>query len=317
MSTRSDDEEQALEQATAWHQALARDDADWDAYTAWLEADPLHRRLFDEIAVLDRIVDERSGDLRVLATARPTDDGLTWRLPRRWWLGGAAAAALAGVVAVPLLRSSPEDLVYATAAGETRRLALGAGEQVELAPSSRLIAVGGDRTKLLLAGGEAFFTVAHDPDRNLSVGAGGYTVTDIGTRFGINLAADCVTVSVAEGSLVVAQDGGAARQIGAGQRLFGRAGGSLEVSRVASSDVGSWRRGRLVYDRTPLRVVADDLARYSGRKVTVDPLVGERRFSGVLNIGDGSRLVQNLADLMAISYRAEGDGVRLVAGPPR
>jgi transmembrane sensor len=322
LTVRIDHDDAAFEQAFAWQQALGHDEADWDGYLAWLEADPVHRRVFDEVALLDRTIDDHASELRT-AFAEPevslADDwaGAEPARPRRWWvIAGAVAAVFALVLAIPrfLVR---DDVVYITSAGETRRVALGAGEAVDLAPSSRLIARGGDVRRLELADGEAYFSIKHDPSRTLSIKADGLTVSDIGTRFGVSFTQDQVTVAVADGQVTVAAASGQSRQVAAGQRLVGRAGKLMPLSSVAAEDVGSWRSGRLVYDRAPLRIVVADLARFSGKRVSVEPVIGDRTFSGVLGISDGSRPFQNLADLMAISYKTDAGGVRFVAGTAR
>ena len=71
MTGLSNIDERVLDEALAWQQALERDDADWDAYTVWLEADPRHRQVFDEVALTDRIVSERAGDLAHLQSIEP------------------------------------------------------------------------------------------------------------------------------------------------------------------------------------------------------------------------------------------------------
>ena len=55
-----------VERAIAWQQAIAGDDMDWAAFTAWLEADPRHRGAFDDIALIDRAVDSHRDALRTL-----------------------------------------------------------------------------------------------------------------------------------------------------------------------------------------------------------------------------------------------------------
>lgn len=313
MSARSDIDERLLDEAIAWHQALEGDDADWDAYAEWLETHPLHRRAFDEIALLDRTVDDHADTLR--PPVEPTRMIEQPREPRSRhpWLYGAIAAALALAVAVPTFRPAPADIEYVTGIGQTRHIALVNGATVELAPSSRLVAISGDPGRLKLASGEAYFDVAHDPSRTLSIGAGDYKVTDIGTKFAMNLSGDAVSVAVAEGHVSVGAKGGDPTRLGAGEQLIVR-GSDHKATRktVDSKDVGSWRRGRLVYGDAPLAVVAADLSRYSGKTVKVDPAIVDRQFSGVLVIGDGSKLFDTLSRLMAISYHKQGDTVRFV-----
>jgi transmembrane sensor len=305
-------DERLLDEALAWQRALAGDDADWDAFTLWLEADPRHRQAFDEIALTERLVEERKDGLRQLVEAAPPAPPRK-RIRRQRLFAGAIAAAIALAVGVPTLWPRPgADMVYVTRAGETRDIALAGGTAIDLAPASRLIVKASDPSSLELARGEAYFAVVHDPRRTLSIRAGNFAVTDIGTKFGLNLTGDLLTIGVSEGHVTVTGEDGAATRISAGEQLIARSDGQpVHKTPIAAKDVGSWRLGRLVYNDAPLSIVAADISRYSGKTVVVDPSLRDRRFSGVLAIGDGSGLLGNLADLMALSYRMEGDRVRI------
>lgn len=313
MSAQSDRDERTLDQAIAWQQSLARDDADWDGFMLWLDSDPRHRETFDELALIERMVEDRAEDLKPLVTPYVAPS----RSARRPWLYGSIAAAIAVAVAVPALRSQ-SDIVYQTTTGQTRRIALGQGSVVDLSPGTKLVAVGGDPARLRLAQGEVFFAVDHDPNRKLSIQAGDYAVSDIGTKFGVNMASGAVTVAVSEGNLSVTPSGGAPTRISAGQQLTGTGAGQMtHLANVATRDVGSWRQGRLVYNNVPLSMVAADLSRYSGKSVTVDRAIKDRQFSGVLAIGSGAQLFENVADLMGLSWQSHGDAVRLAAAGSR
>ncbi|MGE5872186.1 DUF4880 domain-containing protein, partial [Klebsiella pneumoniae] len=64
MSAPRQSDDDVFEQAVAWHRALARDDADWDAYMSWLDQDPAHRVAFDEVALLDRMIEDHAPSLQ-------------------------------------------------------------------------------------------------------------------------------------------------------------------------------------------------------------------------------------------------------------
>ena len=307
-------DDRLIDEALAWRQALERDDADWDGYTAWLGADPRHRAIMDEFALVGRAYEDHAAKLRCVVA--PVDG---WHEPvvrssRRGWLYGAvaAAAAVALTVAVPTLRQGAPDAVYATGTGEHRMINLAGGTSVDLGPSTRLVARGGDPTQLALESGEAFFAVAHDPGRTLSIRAGDYAVTDIGTRFAINRAPAAVTVAVADGQVKVAGARSGAVRLTSGQQLIAEArSATVRVGPISAADVGSWRTGRLVYTDTPLSVVAADITRYSGKRIEVDPDLGNKVFSGVLAVGDGSQMVASLAELIALSSVESGGHYRL------
>lgn len=293
------------EQAAYWHAAQDADDLDWDGFTAWLEADPRHGAALDALAIIDDAVVERREEIAALLSYEPAP-----RVPhRRGWglaVGGAIAAALAIAIGVP--RTAP-DRSWSTAAA-ARSIALPEGVRATLAPHSRLTVTRGDATQLALVGG-AYFDVAHRPARALTITAGDLVVRDVGTRFDIATAATGTRVAVAEGQVSVASPRLVrAVALTAGHTLAA-AGDTVTLGHAAPGDVASWRRGQLVYGGTPLALVAAEIARYAGRPVSVDPRIADRRFSGVLTIGDGARLGKDVAALAGIVVRDDAAGLHL------
>lgn len=304
-----------MDEALAWHLALEGDDADWDAYTVWLEADPRHRLAFDQISLVDDAVLRNRLALGTLLSEREIEGAdRVARMPtRRLAIGAAVAAAAVAAVGIPVLMRSPPPATYRTGPGESRTIALADASHVQLAASSALTVTGGDRQSITLEHGAAYFDIRHDPSRRLVVSAGSYRISDIGTKFSVNLAGGALELAVSEGQVdMTAAHARTPVRISAGYRLTADGAGS-SLSPIAPGDVGSWRSGRLVYADAPIALVAADIGRYSGQRIIVDPTLKDRRFSGVLTIGDGSRLLVNLASFMAIATRAEGDGIRISA----
>jgi transmembrane sensor len=313
MTARPEMDEQMLDQAIAWQMALEQDDADWDAYLAWLEADPRHREAFDSVALMDAAISDNRAQIKPLLAPDLTvpADPLPNRWPPRLLWSGAIAASLAILAAVPILRSSADPVIYENGGTTNRSLALANGISVILPPSSRIVVTGKDAGAIELARGEAYFDVRHDPARTLTVSAGTYRISDIGTRFAVNLANGSFRVGVAEGVVSVEAPGVAKPvRLDAGHQLVGGSG-ALTLAPVDVAQIGSWRRGRLSYTDTPLALVAADISRYSGKAIIVDPSVEKNHFSGSLVIGDGSKLVGDLADVMGIAAQSSGNAVRI------
>jgi transmembrane sensor len=151
------------------------------------------------------------------------------------------------------------------------------------------------------------------------VHAGGIDVRDIGTRFELSTSNASVMVLVAEGQVALASPSLAQPvKLAAGKRaLVDSATQSVAITPADVQEFASWRRGRLSYDDAPLALVAADIGRYAGEAVTIDPALAGRRFTGVLTIGDGSRLADSLAQIMGLDVRREGNRIRLVAGRGR
>lgn len=321
MTGRPETNSELMETALAWHQAMERDDADWDAFTNWLEEDPAHAKAVSDLALVTRAYDDHAEALREHITAdrapvaKTTEAaGTTGRLR---WIGGSVAAAIAVAVALPVFWQSPADTVYTTSTGEHRLVKLAGGTAIDLGPSTRLVAQGGNPDDLRLERGQAYFNVMHNPDRNLSISAGKYAVSDIGTKFEINRAPDTLTIAVAEGQISVASPDATTVRLSTGQQLVATPARLATISPVATGNVGSWRQGRLIYSNIPLPVVIADIARNSGEKITIDPALGQRTFSGVLVVEKGSQMLANLADLMAITYARDGDHYSLRAAGQR
>ena len=106
--------ETIIDQAIAWHFAQENSEFDWDGFSSWLEADPAHRRAFDEVALLNAKISENR--LALTAMLPPVEVqaaghglGSPGRPTSR--VGGAVAALLAlGVAGRFLWRAllSPE-----------------------------------------------------------------------------------------------------------------------------------------------------------------------------------------------------------------
>ena len=300
-------DDRIIEQAAAWHAASSEDAMDWDGFTDWLEADARHRFAYDEIALTDIVVGDHR-DLLANLTA-PIQVAPVRSRPRLGWAGGAVAAALVAIVAVPQFIRDPE-AVYATQ-GTVREFDLKGGTHVVLAPHSRLTSARDD-TRLALDGG-AWFAVAHDPSRRLEIAAGPVTISDIGTRFDVQTSGATTRVAVAEGQVsATAAALDRPLTVASGQALaFDGEAGTATLRRVSPGAVGGWRRAQLDFSEAPLSLVVADLERYAGVHVAISKALRGRRFSGSLNIRDGAAAARDLAGLMGLALRADGRGYRL------
>ena len=309
--------EQTLDSALHWHSRVRGGDCDWDEFTAWLEADPSHRRAYEEIALLD---DRTTGQQTSRTAARQQPPPPAVRRPG--WGVLAAAAMVLGVALlvgwrVFVLNGTPAR-VYQTDVGAKQELSLQDGTRITLAGNSRLKVSGSAGHKLLLQGA-AYFDVQHDPGRNLQIQAGEFLVRDIGTRFEILSGQGALRIAVIEGTVSVSSTAlGQTLQVEAGQKLTVAGNPAVaEYANMEVADIGSWRAGRLVFSNERLALVALEVSRYAGAEVTVDPAIAERRFSGVFTIGDGSELVAGLEDIMGLTGQKLGGSIRLADGGGR
>jgi len=176
---------------------------------------------------------------------------------------------------------------FETAIGAQKDIPLADGTKVELNTQTVLrAAVTPKRREVWLREGEAFFDVAHDPAHPFVIHAGKHTVTVLGTRFALKRRGDTLEVRVEEGRVRV--ENGLAHS--PSQTQIATAGDIVRVDATTQvlargeearvqNDL-SWRTGRLVFDRTPLRDAAAEFNRYNQRQLlitdpqTADILIG-------------------------------------------
>lgn len=299
-----------LEAALRWHAATAHPGCDWDGFTSWLEQDPAHQRTYAEVAELEAQLAGQRPALRAQLREAPA------AARRRWWGAAAAAAAVFAALFMGWQRSpwnAPAVREY-VARGELLPVGLQGGVRFTLAPGSRMRVSGRHQEQMDLTG-TAYFDVPHDPARTLAIAAGGYVVRDVGTRFEIDSAGSELKVAVAEGEVAVDLPGAAqkVRVTGGQQLLVSGAPLHAEYASIAGDEVAGWRAGRLVFHDEPLTLVAAQLSLHAGQAVTVDASIAQRRFSGVLMVGDGSQLAARLGEIMGLVVQVRGNAVHLSA----
>jgi transmembrane sensor len=308
-------------EAALWQARIDGDDVDWQAFSAWLDNDAC-RLAYDRIALIDAEIIASAAAITAQFPANDdADDTRSRRFRKGWWAAGGtlAAGVTAGIALIPMLTPAVETMVaYNTGPSETRTIALKDGSMIRIDRNSRLSVSDGAMRRIDLAAGGAYFDIRHDPAHPLTVTAGDYEVRDVGTRFDMVHQGQRVSVAVAEGEVAVAPASGRGTSLRAGRRIDIMApSADAAIADINPANVGSWRDGRLIYDQAALALVAADISRYAGKTLTVDPAIADLRFSGVLTIGDGSRLVDQIQGLLPVDTRREGNRIRLVGRAAR
>src|SRR3546814_23294 len=184
------------------------------AFERWRRADTAHDAAYRAVESVWQRSAALAGDAgmdHILRQAR--------RLPpERPWLRRAApglAIAACLVLAVGMgyhrwrLAEEVAPIMYATTTGEQRTVALDDGSRVVLDTGSDLkVQYGRRERRLTLLRGRADFRVQHDSDRPFVVLVGDASVTATGTRFQVRTADDAGAVTLLEGEVVVAAQGG-------------------------------------------------------------------------------------------------------------
>lgn len=313
--------ETTARQAIAW--LLEQRDpsfADWDELTDWLEADPEHARVYDELRLVEAGVAERLSNLGF--TGGPPRERQRSRRPRlgRWQFssmrkptrrglmagGGAIAASIVAGVLMPQWAAAPALYTVTTPAGVQRTLTLEAGTTIALNGASTIVLKRGEPRFASLKEGEAFFRVQHDESRPFTVEIGNAKLVDLGTAFNVAKIAGETRVAVAEG-LVEYEGGGQTIRLKPDDQLIDKPD-LLIRSKAEQGSVGSWRARKLIYRSEPLSSVAKDIARMTGISVVVDPSVATRPVTAVLQVPqDREQIARQLETLLDIAVERSKD----------
>lgn len=284
-----------VEEAAVW---LARlrggkpSKAEHEAFNAWLTVDSRHAEAY---ANLDKLwqgsINLPGMKERHLAVKRAVS--------RRNFGKGVIAAAV-GIGAFRYLADHPF-ADYRTAVGERRTTTLPDGSTVELAAETRLsLAYTSEKRRLILHGGEVFFTVAKDARRPFVVDAGSGQTVALGTAFGIESRGGKATVVVTESAVSVAL-GTQSSRVAAGY-LVTYDGQKIGAAHESESGAElAWREGRLVFAQAPLGEVVAALNRWrSGHIIVMSPSLAERPITMIVDLNRSDAIVSQLAQAVPI-----------------
>ena len=325
--------DEGLDAASEWLSQLDRagealdENADIDAiaarhsaFGAWLSETPTHRVAF--LRMLRAW--GRSDRLRALdAPARPEalqGSPLSGARSRVWAWGGIAASIAAALLAVPavmLVRDGrPPTPEYMTEVGGREVVPLSDGSRVELNSDTHLTAALGDDLRIVtIARGEAYFDVAHDPDRPFQVIAGDQSVTVLGTSFSVHKRDAGIEVAVTEGRVRIDADtirGEAPAFLEAGDIAVAEEG-ALLIASNEPEDVTrelSWRQGLVVFDKATLAQAAAEFNRYNRVQVVIDdPKAADIRLSGRFETDNVDAFIRLISEGFALTATRRGDRI--------
>jgi transmembrane sensor len=299
---------------------------------AWLAADPANRAAYDAVDLTWRAADALRSDPEVLSLR---EEALKARyLPRRRLMGaGLAAATVAGAVLLsPLALTGMNalralhDQEFRTGVGQQATVKLPDGSVVTLNTDSVLrTRTDKDRRLLFLDKGQAFFKVAHDPKHPFVVAAGGRTVTALGTQFDVRVGPRDFRVTLVQGKVRVEAPAtavglalakaGAPVTSGPMQATEMTAGSEFAATdnrhwNVTTTDVDketSWLHGQLIFERERLGEVADEMNRYSTKKIVVDGDAANIPVTAAFKPGDVDGFVRAVKDYGFVQVVSEND----------
>lgn len=238
---------------------------------------------------------------------------------RKWLSVAAACAVLLGVIGFMLkytgaknipvntTSSSTGDIIVTTHTGERKAVELPDGTRIWLSPSSSLkyppvFATG---TRVVSLSGEAFFEVAHNPEKPFIIHSGMLHTKVLGTSFNIQAyeSQENIAVTVVTGKVKVSNDKEVQNvELLPNQRVvFNKRTDKLlkeSTDTTQAPDILKRKEGTFVYRSEPLQKLAADIETYFGVNIKVAEAIKQCRVVASFEITDRP---QAILELIAIS----------------
>ena len=245
-------------------------------------------------------------------------------LPRRVTLrrliigSGALVALAAGVAGISFLLTQGE--TYRTSFGEVRKVPLSDGSVTAINTETEIrVAMTSDTRRLTLSKGEAWFSVAKDPQRPFLVEAGDVRVRALGTAFSVRRLDKGADVLVTEGVVETWVVGEEAHrvQLVAGARSFVVEGQPVRTvkSEAEVTNALAWRDGQIALYGETLADAAAQFNRYNARKIIIaDPRLAAEKVVGQFSAYDPEAFARATANTLGARVVTEGPFLRLYPG---
>lgn len=293
------------------------------AFDAWLGTSSAHSLAWAEAAEMWESFDAHSSDdalATMLAEARGAEPKRFHILKSTYGLVAGGGLLLAAVLVWGLvgpeklgLRNDapPAGQHYATGA-KPESVTLADGSHLDLDARSEITFVHdkGQRLATIIQG-RVLLEVRHNPAQPFRVHAGEATITDVGTRFGVDLDHGALTVSLMAGEVSISDPVTSKNPITLkpGQKFARPADQPGTIENIAIDRQFAWPSGYMEFDKSSLADAVKQMNRYSEKTVAIeDPRLGNLLVTGRFKIGDTERFAKILEITYPVKLISKPDG---------
>lgn len=292
-----------LEAAATWYVRLsssAPNEADQQAWSAWLQASPQHARAW---ARVEKLQSQWAG-LPAEVTLTTLAGVKARRRAVLKTLGLLLAAGSSGWLAMEHVPYRAMLADQRTATGQRRHLRLSDESQIDINTDSALDIVFSEQTRLIrLHRGEILVQTASDA-RPFIVESPQGSVRALGTRFVVRCEPSFTEVCVLEQAVELRPLNHPSRV----QRLDAGQQAHLEPNEVgaitaAPAGAGAWSQGMLTVIDWRLGDFITELSRYRAGVLRCDPGIAHLRLSGAFRIDNTDTILENLSQSLPVTVR--------------
>lgn len=282
---------QVAEQAVHWLMEMQQGSLSprqQQAWQQWLDAHSEHRRAWEHMQRVNQRLRGVASPLAHAALAGPKSSSRRQALKLLLLLGAGSAVTWSMREHNPL----PSLLAdYRSPLGERRKVALGAGSQLQLNTASAADVDVGQRLIRLLEG-EILLSTVHTFEVRTAQGV----LKTNAARLNVRQFADRTQVALFEGEVELIAHGRATMSLPVARQLS-FSSTAISEARPLDANSGAWAEGMLVAAHMRLGDFLDELGRYRRGQLHCDAKVADLLISGTYPLDDSERIL----DLLQIS----------------
>lgn len=310
-------------QAADWFAQMQNPDATPEtqhAFEQWCNADIRHALAFEQCRSLWLMTRELKNDPDIQQELHSARAGMKSHASttRRWYLSVAAAAFLVVGLGI-FFQLSPQPVEYATAVAEQRLIQLEDGSSALLNTDSVLtVHFTRGRRALQLKKGEAYFSVAKDPQRPFEVTAEQGLVRAVGTEFNVAVLNHTLSLDVTEGivdfSVKNTGDESLVARVKQGEAIrFASNDKKLTIQPANAARISAWKARKIYFSADTLENAITEYNRYTKKQIVIlhDDLK-HQKISGVFNVDDIDTFVFSLEQLLDVRVERHQDKILIM-----
>ncbi|MXV51585.1 DUF4974 domain-containing protein [Pedobacter sp. HMF7647] len=230
------------------------------------------------------------------------------------WLSIAASL----IFVVSFLFYPGSTLTYTTASKEIRHIILPDGSTVDLNQNASISFNKNTYTSsrgLTLNYGEAFFDVIHDPSNHFVIDAGNIKINDLGTSFNLLRNKQQVQVAVASGLVSIENSTAKTSEMvtPGNKAVVSYQTGQISTASNTDKNFKSWIDKKLIFDKTPLKEVAQKLSETYHETVTLrSASLTNRKLTATLQYKDLDSALNVITTTLQIKVKKNTTGYLLI-----
>ncbi|SLM50106.1 putative Iron dicitrate transmembrane sensor FecR [Nitrospira japonica] len=312
-TTKSTAEHVLTREATEWFVRLGApkvSTTEREAFEHWRSQSDAHARAFREVTSLWNEIELETAAADACRSIPDSARESAWPWSWQW----ATAAALVLICGYAVLFSDlwlRWQADVSTVVAEQRSVELPDHSTAFLNSDSAIALdfTGATRVVRLLKG-EVLFTVRSDPDRPFIVKSGSSMTRAVGTAFVVRSRGSDAVVTVTKGIVEVSKGGASSAPVWVerGQQVSTNAGGVGAVEAVDLDVATAWVQGRLVFVRSQLSDVLDEVRRYyPGYVLLLSSDAGRVPVTGIYKVSDPAHVFATLAESLQMKMTRFSD----------